>query len=150
MKWINEEPSLGSAQNVAALSVQDVDTVIHQYWVRDAKTRIRLPLNHIMLLETKAYGKLPDDSQRNTLNVLHCALSLGNGANAISKVDNFPFKICYHGLHLLQLSRETPPDSDILWDHKLITVEQLRQVLRFEIDAHTLQQREDRGTELPW
>lgn len=143
MKWINEDPSLGSAKDSAALSIQDIDVVVHKYWVNGAAGS-RLHVNHVMLLETKSHNAVPDGSQRNTLNLLHKLLLKGQGADVKSKVDDWEFKARYHGVHLLQLSGTTPDDSDTMkWDHKPITVEQFRKLLRFELDAYTLQPRED-------
>lgn len=151
MKWINEHPLLRSGRHEAALSVQDVDAVIHRYWVRDATNGRRLEINHIMLIEIKTYRAKPDNSQRNTLNVLHCTLSRGNGISVQSKIDGFVFEVFYHGVHLLQLSHETPNDSDVMWwDTEPITTEQLVKLLRFELDAKTLRPREDYEPAFCW
>ena len=149
MRWINEHPQLGSGPREAALSVQNLDGVIHQYLVFDRDGN-NLHRNHIMLLETKSRMAKPGSCQQDTFRKLNRLLIEAPDVVVDSMFDRRGAEqVFYHGMHLLQLSQTTPDDSDTMyWDYKAITTEQLLLLLRFELDANTLQPREDRRSEL--
>ena len=67
--WLKEEPDLDSAARVAALSISDVDFVVHQYLK-----------NNIMLIEEKRYGGDSRTAQKDTLSVVNQMLKVANGS----------------------------------------------------------------------
>jgi hypothetical protein len=145
MRWINEHPDLGSLPHQAALSIQDIDGIIHQYKVKDRRTGRDLHRNHIMLIETKKFHAPVPPAQWDTYNILHQALWRAHKAGGL-RAFRGKTRLFYHGVHLLSLSGASPEDSEVmLWDKKPITIRQLLQLCRFELNATTLKPREDRS-----
>lgn len=149
--WVRNHPKLGSGPNEAALSIQNLDFIIHKYLVREDKTGYVLNHIHLMLIELKTMGAAMRDPQRDTLWVLDQLLSAAD-KRVVNTLSRGPKTTFYHGLHLLRLSGTTPDDSaQMCWDKKTdpITADTLVGLLRFEIEAHTLKPREERNHHRP-
>lgn len=143
-QWIRQHPQLGSAEDEAALSIQDVDFIIHKYVVADKANGRQLPRQHIMLLEHKCFNARSRKAQRDTFNAVSAMLKAGHLKKV--KLWRGRVKLFYHGFHTVRFSGTYPGDSNtIKWDGKLITTPTLVKLLGFELDAHTLRPREDRS-----
>jgi hypothetical protein len=132
-QWIRANKKLDSIQ--AGLSIQNIDWLIHQYKAVEDKNGPRT-LNNLMLLEEKAWGARPSFAQDDTLLVFDRMLK------RVCKVLNKRNRAViarYYGFHVLTFSKGGPLDSDnILWDQKAITVEQLEDLLLFNLHPESL------------
>ena len=143
--WIRRHPRLDSSANGAALSITDLDFVIHKYVVRDDKTGVVISKQHLMLVEEKAHGANVSVAQGDTLRVLDQLIRNGPALPLVQALRG-SLNIKYHGLHVLRLSNTTPENSDAMWwDDKEISDEMLVELLTFRRDAHTLKPREERN-----
>ncbi len=143
--WIRETPELDS--RLHGLSIHDVDWLIHQFKVAEDKNGER-SLNNLMIIEEKRFGASSTFAQRDTLKVLDGLLT---GRYQDSKAARFRVTnergrkvlVRYYGLHTLQFSHSGPQDSsEIKWDDRLITTDQLTKLIRFEIHPRTLRLRD--------
>lgn len=143
-QWIRNHPELGSAPNEAALSITDVDFIIHKYIVADKSNGRQLPRQHIMLLEHKSFMAQPRSAQRDTFKAIHRMLLAGHHSTA--HLLRGYVKLFYHGFHCVRFDGTYPGDSkQIVWDRRPIREPTLVKLLRFELHAHTLRPREDRS-----
>ena len=129
--WLRKQTDLSSAPKAAALSIQDMDYVhyvAHQYM-----------LSKIMLIEEKRYGGKMTEAQRDTMGVVHQMLTAGTKGGLLVDTLRGRRKIDYYGFHVLVLSRTTPDDSEwMTWDGVNIDAEDLKRILRFEVDPRLL------------
>jgi len=129
--WVRNHRGLDSSEQQAALSISDVDYVVHKYLTRCNTTGRVLAQTHMMLIELKTRGGRISESQRDTLRILNRALEEANHKRIQTRRGLKTF--IYHGLHLLRLSGKTPDDSKIIWwDGSVITSDTHVQLLRFE------------------
>lgn len=150
--WVRDHPLLDSSPGGAAIVVTDIDIAIHRYQVKDKSTRRPLGRQDLMYIEVKSRMKKlgKADSQYDTLGAV-CQHAWAPGARKIritahGQTVKGPVNLTHHGLHLLELSGYTPDDSDeIRWNHKLIDKATLVDILRFKINASTLEPLEDRS-----
>lgn len=142
-EWIRNEPQLDSRE--FNISIQDNDLWIHRFSRRNERVTGRPLLEHIQLVEVKTFDADMPYAQRDTLQVIDTILRLSTTYNHRRR----PIKIkdaregrpgCYRsvrwlGVHLLQLSGARPDISNrILWDKKLVNLEMLVDLLRFDRD----------------
>jgi len=144
--WLRDNPRLDSVKN--GLVVSDSDAWIHRY-----KTVQGREYQFMMLLEIKEYGALLNTSQRDTLHIANQLLRnrrnktsyQPSGHPRICKVYSIASKrevyvICF-GVHSVTIcgdGREAHLHK-LIWDSKLeISVEQLEDLLMFEIDPDDL------------
>lgn len=147
MAWLRSNTSLDStAQGLVAV---DVDAWIHKY-----KTAGDRRYQFVMLVEIKEHGAQPNPFQRDTLHIINQLLrnrrntkeqwnaagSHPRIAKCYSIMNKGTVHVLGYGAHLLQFSGDgsNPERSLILWDRKPISVTQLEQLLRFELDPDTL------------
>ena len=143
--WVRRHPLLSSAPNGAALSITDVDYVIHKYFVKDKATNETLGRQHLMLIELKTHeATLSRPAQKDTLHLLDQALGYSDRQQVeVMRGRKLSY---YHGLHVLRLQNTTPANSEwMAWDDVKINTELLIRILRFEVNARTLREREDRS-----
>ena len=69
-QWVRAHPSLGSASHEAALSITDLDYIVHQYKVWDFANGRPVGRVHLMNLELKTRGVPIPLAQRDTLQIL--------------------------------------------------------------------------------
>ena len=102
-------------------------------------------LEHLMIVEVKEFGASIPFAQNDTLKVIDAILRKATnrgGRRCYIKIpdDRFVGRRCFRhvrwtGTHLLQLSADSPANSDrILWDGRLITIQTLIGLLRFDLD----------------
>ncbi len=146
--WIRNHPRLGSGPNQAALSIQNLDFIVHRYLVREDKTNRILQRVHFLCIEAKTHGAKSNVAQSDTLSITDQAFE--HAHKSIVNTIRGRKRLFYHGLHYLILSGTSPEDStEILWDQKPITPNQLVDLIRFDINAYTLQRREERNHHKP-
>jgi hypothetical protein len=144
-EWIREHPELDS--NVAKLSVQDNDYWVHCFSERNEKHRstLKARVDHVMLLEVKAFGADQPFAQQDTLDVINQILRLSTVKNDRRRVlrirDNRRGRVGvirlerWFGYHILRMSGATPDRSQkLLWDEVPICEPYLVELLRFERD----------------
>jgi hypothetical protein len=144
----------------------DVDLVVLQYGVRRDRLGIDRSVKRQMAIEVKTQGSSPDEQQLENLSILdartrtvypverdrrgrfgleHSAnIRLGRGSRAVLN----------YGVHVLRMSGDRPDTSDELtWSsvsdgrlmgERAITLDQLVQVLRFDLHPDTLKPLEPR------
>lgn len=152
-RWLRNEESCDSQK--AGIVRFDLDVLLHRYMMPTDKRGTR-EIQCLMFIEVKSFGADVSMSQRDTFSLLSQVLrnrrtnkhqaKKGRHAN-----EHTPVTKCYSHLlnkdvtlrlfggHLLQMSGEDPPTSEWLkWDKKPIDLDQLKSLLRFEIDPDTL------------
>ncbi len=130
--WIRHHPELDSAPDEAALSIQNIDFVVHQYLVPN-ECSLEYETVNLMLIEIKNYGATNNNvAQNDTFSLIDQALWVTHRQRELLTTMRGRKYLVYHGFHCLQLSGLTPDDSEtMLWDGKSITTEQLIEILRF-------------------
>lgn len=150
-QWIREHPELDSKKH--GLSISDLDWVIHQYKEPEDSRNGSRKINNLMLIEEKRFGAEKSFAQDDTLfHILDGLLkSITNEKQRSKRASHGKIlnargeyvQVRYYGLHLLQFSGSGPEDSETIhWDEKLITKDDLVQLLRFEIHPMTLRKRD--------
>lgn len=152
-RWMRNEPRLDSLS--VGIVRFDCDVLLHRYKIVVDKKSTR-DLQCLMFVEVKTHGADLNQSQRDTLSMLSQVLrnrrrnrhSDRHGLHAddhlaLASVKSWllqqSVRLRMFGGHLLQLSDDDPITSEwIAWDRKLITPDQLIQLLRFELDPDTL------------
>jgi len=143
MEWVREHPQLDSAPSAAALSVMDLDCLVHQYVVKDKSSGRVLARQHLMLVEEKSRLGNVSISQRDTMSVLDQLLWKAH-RRRVRALRGSPTML-YHGMHVLRFDGIGPlSSSKILWDDREVSLEQLKEIHLFKLDAISLQPREDR------
>jgi len=145
--WLRANPSLDPS--VADLCIADMDWVIYQYKRHDDKNGDRR-IRNLMFVEEKTFGASVGWQQHELLSVIHQLMPRPkNGGRAPGKritIQGYgTVYVRYFGFHVLQFSHAGPLDSEtIKWDGITISVEQLEQLMRFDIHPTTLNPRDDR------
>lgn len=141
-RWVRNNPRLDSIQR--GLSIQDIDMWIHQYktFVDRVGTR---EVNNLMLVEVKEGGGLLDYAQRDTLLITDQLLRTGNQYKSVRDASGNLRKIRCWGVHTMRFAMESPEGSDLIeWDGKSIDLAMLEELLIFQRDPDTLQERSER------
>ena len=145
------------------LSLMDTDMWVHKF----AKRRGRIPgwdrdVQYLMKIEVKTNRAEVKPAQWDTIHLIDNLLRTkpwkeqriagqlipGHPQNireVLSPVAGKPVRVICHGYHVLRMSHETPSVSDwLLWDERPVTVKQLIQILRYELDPDSLRPMEHR------
>jgi len=144
--WLRQNPRLDSVQHLIAAT--DVDFLIHKYTPRQERREVdKSYLDLLMLVEVKTFFAEPSYSQRDTLSVIEQLLRLatvkGNRRRTIkineTRIEHLSKSkirsIRWYGVHLLQLSGDSPANSaTILWDKKKISEHHLTSILCLDFD----------------
>jgi hypothetical protein len=174
--WIRKHEDLDSREK--CLWIGDSDLWVHKW--AEQRTRHRgynRDIQRLMLCEVKTYWRDMDESQRDTMWNIDRLLRTKawkdqrlSGMFAVGHLQNVrvvyglragkPIVLHCYGVHKLRMDGPTPDASNRLeWDNKKISVEQLLQLLAFEISPDTFKPIEDRvhkrlvdqpTLELPW
>lgn len=144
-RWIRNHQSLDSQSGYC---VTDQDYWIHRYKIyKDREFQL------LMLVEIKTMGSPLSDAQRDTLHMANQLMrnrrqtptkglryQAGNGPLRVrSAMRGGDVWLRAYGMHVLTFSGLGPDDStEIIWDGKVIGVEQLVAILRFDLDPDTL------------
>ena len=124
--------------------MQDIDMWIHQYktFIDHVGTR---EINNLMLVEVKESSGFLDYAQRDTLSIADQLLRTGNQYKRIRDASGKLRKIRCWGVHTLRFNGTSPEVSDIItWDDKPIDLAILEDLLTFQRDPDTLQERSER------
>lgn len=151
---MRDDPELDSQD--AGIVRFDCDVLLHKYKVTVDKKSSR-DLQCLMFVEVKTHSAPIDAPQRDTLSLMaqvvrnrrrnkhrdkrgrHCG-DHDPLASAFSWLLGRNIRLRMFGGHLLRLSGSDPLDSErMTWDGKPITLQQLRALLRFELDPDSLQ-----------
>lgn len=152
--WLRAQPKLDSC--LARMSIQDVDYWIHRY--RDSRDRRGdRGVDHLMLVEVKTNGRDVDFAQRDTLglvrSLLEDAFVFQNGERVRTRkllIHGYPREVKFYGYFCLQLSHESPDDSDWMrWHGRRIERADLIDILDFVIHPRTLRPLSDRRHQAP-
>ena len=146
--WLRYHPKLDSIkQHVAAT---DCDMWIHRYRLYKDEIGERW-IEHIMLIEVKAFGADMSFSQNDTLRTVHQLLTNNTkvrGPNRTQKVIGGNGKLVLvksWGVHLLQLSSDRRDTSElILWDREEVSLPELLEILLFDRSPNTRRPYSDR------
>lgn len=159
---MRREESLDSRSGIVRF---DCDVLLHRYKTVEDKKSSR-DIQCLMFIEVKTHGAMPTDAQRDTLSLFAQVLRNRrtnkhlkgkkhglHAANhtpltvAFSRLNNRRVTLKMFGGHLLRMSGNCPESSEWMsWDDArkspegFITVEQLKQLLRFELDPDTLRE----------
>lgn len=160
--WIRRHEQLDSRQQ--CLCISDSDLWILRYGTRK-HSGVDRDCMYLMLVEIKTHGADISDTQRDLLHIVNQVLRSkpwsedrdagrflpGHQQNIRSHiVESWAARkkvqlMCY-GVHKLQLSGADPDSSEhIRWDNKLIDVQTLLRLLRFELSPDSLRLMEDRS-----
>ncbi len=144
--WCRANPQLDSLQ--CCLATQDIDWIWHQYKVKTDRVGTR-EINHILLIEEKSFGADLTISERDVMFQLDQILSRTN-TERVMTVRKQWIDVRFWGYFKLRYSGATLPASDTVWWNKtIITLKQLEQILRFEINPRTFAARDDRRHHTP-
>ena len=163
--WIRTNAELDSKQH--RLCVGDSDLWVQRYGTRKNANRGRVDRDvmYLMLVEIKTHGATLNDPQRDELGIVNDLLrtnewrahrnpgdgrfSVGHRQNSrivYSFLAGRQIRIICYGVHTLLLSGSTPEDSELIcWDTTWIGVEELHQILRFDVSPDTLHPLEHRN-----
>lgn len=147
-KWLRENPRLDSVR--ASLSITDVDLLIHRYMTFVDKIGTRL-VQCLMAVEWKAFGARPGRAQLDTMLMFNEAMRASHGTTLYVPNRIPPVCRCFNfGVHLCRMSGFDPSSSDTLWwDRRVITVDQLEGLIRFELHPDSLRPWTPRRHHLP-
>lgn len=145
-RWIRNNKQLDSSNGYCVID-QD-------YWIHRFKTFRDRDFQLIMLVEIKTHGSDLTNAQRDTLlfvneimrndrNTPTKKLPWYFGGSSIRKVKSIiagkEVILRTYGMHTLRFSGLGPDDSDtIFWDKKLINLDVLTSILRFDLDPFVL------------
>jgi hypothetical protein len=145
--WVRNNARLDSIG--AGLGITDSDLWVHRYKVEVDRQGTR-EIQHVMLTEWKTFGANVSASQADTLQVIDAVLR-----HAGKRFLRLPRKggcrnVRSWGVHTVQLSGSDPTSSTIIrWDGHQIDAKTLEELLRFERDPDTLNERSDRRHHAP-
>lgn len=147
MGWFRANPALDSREH--GIVLLDSDAWVHRY-----KTISGNLYQYLMLVEIKEFGKDLSETQRDTLHIINQLLrnrrnikqqwQADDGVPRISicrsLMNNKDIHVLCFGAHKLRIGGDGTfaQWQSISWDDKSISVEQLEQILRFELDPDTL------------
>jgi hypothetical protein len=146
-QWIRNCPDLLSQDG---FTFMDRDLIVHRY-----KTGYGREVQCLMFVEIKTRGAELNESQRDTMGLISQLLrnrrTTPTKHNIYRQVNNTPVmlkstknnrmvRVKLLGYHLLEISGDSPENSKLHWDHKTITLVQLKQLLRCDMDPDTFAQ----------
>ena len=154
--WVRAHPDLDSRKH--HIVIFDTDAWVHRYGFTRKGITYR-EVQCMMLVERKSHGRDIDRWQRDSLLMadqllrtekfrtqrINGRFAPGHAQNTVtlklySHLLRREVQVKSYGSHLLRISGGTPDDSKwIEWDRKKITVEQMVQVLRFDLHPDTLE-----------
>ncbi len=133
--WVRHNPRLDSKE--FGLCNQDVDWIWHQY--RTIKDGVgSRTINHVLMIEEKSYSKCLEFSQRDTMYLVH---------QALSAADNKRFRtargdrvlVRFWGYFLLRYSGTCLNcATEIWWNKRRVDTTTLESILRFDLDPVAL------------
>jgi hypothetical protein len=144
MSWLRRQKDIPSYSGNCGVVATDIDFAIHRYMTAIDKSGTR-EVQSLMVTEVKTRGGDVNDSQRDSLIKIH--------AGTRSRYKFCGQTIRNYGVSFLFLTGLDPDDSQITWGRfeidkkkwatqlivrRPITKEQLKQLLRFELDPDTL------------
>jgi hypothetical protein len=142
--WIRDQCELDSRE--FNISVQDNDFWVHRFSARkeSARTSIKNVVEHLQLIEVKAFSAGQPFAQKDTFDVIDRLIrrvSVKNGRRYPILIDDSRSygrkrSVRWLGVHLLQMSGDRPDNSGrIVWDRRHeISEEVLIELLRFDRD----------------
>lgn len=152
-RWMRNEPRLDSQKE--GLVTFDGDIIVHRYKFYQDKKGDRT-IQSLMFVEVKFFNAKLSESQQDTLSLFSQILRnqksnekskpVGKLAEnhvpltkAYSRKSGKMIQLRLFGYHLITLSDSSPDKSKtITWDYKLIKLDQLIQLLLFELNPYTL------------
>jgi hypothetical protein len=147
--WTRRRPEIDSK---CGFTWCDLDVVWHQYGLT-TRGPLDRTVQNIIVIETKSMGAPLLDCQRDTLRFLHTHYKgrrtkhgyvfpvTEKSRDARGRV----VTVRYWGIYLLEFSGFGPDDSErIMWNRKIITVDQLLLLLQFKIHPVTFRERDER------
>ncbi len=143
-RWMYKNPRIDSIK--AALSITDIDWIVHQYKDCTDAGGERL-IQNLLFIEVKTFCKEPPFAQLDTLRVVN-KIMVRNWQNyrpAVHRIWHNGKRVTVrnYGFHLLTFSQTNPLDSEHMWwDKKDITAKTLELILRFEVSPKTLRPRD--------
>jgi len=151
-RWMRAEQRLASRTGIVRF---DLDVLIHRYMTVEDGIGVR-DIQAMMFLEVKTFGAAMTGCQQDTLSMLSQVLTNRRGnrhhdkrgrhlddhtppGRAYSHLLGTKIRLRMFGGHLVQFDAADPVSStSIRWDGKPISSDQLVQLIRFELDPHTL------------
>lgn len=119
----------------------DIDWIWHCYLTRNAPKDLRR-VQHIMLIEEKSHAADLSDAQRDVMWFIHQALEYVDKIGSLkfqSAMKGDKVRVRYWGYHKLRYEGDDIAVADkVWWDNHLIDLEQLENILRFELSPKTL------------
>jgi len=159
-QWLQRQPTLDSIKQ--RIAVSDCDLIVHRYSSRVDKLRFEFDISsdtrdcvdHVMLVEVKAFGSDLSKSQDDSLFLMDALLRYAGNKQGRRRfvtihdrrMNGFERYVRCYGVHVLRLSAACPDSSDTLWwDEQPIDQLMLLDLLRFDRDPdHPLQSMDTR------
>lgn len=123
----------------------DGDWIVQRYLVHSDRMGARA-INHVMFIEEKSNGADLTFGQRDLMFILHQLFRWADRKyKRFKTVRGDWVRVRWWGYFKLRYSGATIEDSEfILWNKRQITLHELEQLLRFELNPRTLRPRSDR------
>ncbi len=139
--FVNDSADVASTP----VTSMDIDIVWSQFRESTDNTGTRDILN-LMLIENRAQRAAPSEAQTGTISMLNQLLLIGAEKTVkLYDVDHKQCKVKYWGAHILRYAGKRPDQSEwIEWDARVITLEQLKSVLRYDTRPDTLKPNDKR------
>ncbi len=145
-EWVRNNPRLDSRK--FGVANQDIDWIWHQ-WLASCDTIGDRTINHILLIEEKSHGADLSPSERDVMFLIDQVLRKTT-TQRLTTLRGDRVNVRIWGYFKLRYSGETILSSNtVWWNKRIITVDQLEEILRFEVDPRTMQPRSDRRHHTP-
>lgn len=149
-RWVRANPRLDSSHE--CVTNHDIDWIWHCYQTRNAPQDLRR-VQHIMLIEEKSHAADLTKAQRDVMWFIHQALEYADSKQKMkfqSAMRNDWVRVRYWGYYKLRYDGDDIAVAEnVWWNLRLVTLEQLESILRFELNPRTLTQMTSRSHHSP-